>query len=233
MRVIQFWRPLIFGGKAFNRIDNNIIMTILADLNIPTCALHLIISYLSDRKMCVCYNGAESAEKDILGGRSQGGLLTVILFDLQVNLAGAPCPIYPVLSIGIDRPEPDPLQLGPLPPCLQSEKILKKKYDDDLSLLETIDLKAALIPSPPIIGPPNIHEQPGLSLPPDLSILQHQLRDLLEFTDENKMKINFKKTKILPFNFSKKFDFLPQLSFADCDPPEVIYENRLQSHSYK
>ena len=94
-------------------------------------------------------------------------------------------------------------------------------------MLETIDLKAALIPSPPIIGPPNIHEQPGLSLPPDLSILQHQLKDLLEFTDKNKMKINFKKTKILPFNFSKKFDFLPQLSFPDCDPLEVIYETRL------
>ena len=113
------------------------------------------------------------------------------------------------------------------PPCHQSEKTLKKKYVDDLSLLETIDLKAALIPSPPIIGPPNIHEQPGLSLPPDLSILQHQLKDLLEFTDKNKMKINFKKTKILPFNFSKKFDFLQLLSFPDCNPLEVIYETRL------
>ena len=83
---------------------------------------------------------------------------------------------------------------------------MKKKYVDDLSLLESIDLKATLVPSPPIIGPPNLHELPGLSLPPDLSILQHQLEDLLVFTDKNKMKINFKKTKILPFNFSKKFD---------------------------
>ena len=41
------------------------------------------------------------------------------------------------------------------------------------------------------------------------------------------MKINFKKTKILPFNLSKKFDFLPQLNFPNCDPLEVIYTTRL------
>ena len=41
------------------------------------------------------------------------------------------------------------------------------------------------------------------------------------------MKINYKKTKIIPFNFSKKFDFLPQLNFPDCEPLEVIYETRL------
>ena len=104
---------------------------------------------------------------------------------------------------------------------------MKKKYVDDLTLLETVDLKSALVPSNPVIGPPNIHEQPGLSLPPDRTILQHQLSDLLQFTNSNKMKINFKKTKILPFNFSKKFDFLPQLSFPNCEPLEVIYQTRL------
>ena len=41
------------------------------------------------------------------------------------------------------------------------------------------------------------------------------------------MKLNHKKTKIIPFNFSKKFNFLPQLSFPNCDPIEVIYETRL------
>ena len=41
------------------------------------------------------------------------------------------------------------------------------------------------------------------------------------------MKINHKKTKIIPFNFSRKYDFLPQLSFPDCEPLEVIYETKL------
>ena len=61
----------------------------------------------------------------------------------------------------------------------------------------------------------------------DQSVLQHQLADLLVFTNDNKMKINFKKTKILPFNTTKKYDFLPQLHFPGCDPLEVIYETRL------
>ena len=31
----------------------------------------------------------------------------------------------------------------------------------------------------------------------------------------------------MPFNFSKKFDFLPLLHFPDSDPLEVIYKTRL------
>ena len=55
-----------------------------------------------------------------------------------------------------------------------------------------------------MVRPPNQHEQPGLYLPVALSILQLQHADLIIFTEEIKMKINFKKTKILPFNTSKK-----------------------------
>ena len=218
---------LVDFSKAFNRIDHNVIVTILADLNIPTCALRLIVSYLSKRKMCVRYNGAESTEQSILGGGPQGGLLTVILFNLQVNLAGAPCTIPPTLPLGHAGPEPQPTQAEPLPLCHKKERIVKKKYVDDLSFLESINLRSSLTRSTPIIGPANRHEQPGLHLPVEQSVLQHQLADLLTFTDKHLMKINFKKTKILPFNTSKKYDFLPQLSFPGTEPLEVIYETRL------
>ena len=36
-----------------------------------------------------------------------------------------------------------------------------------------------------------------------------------------------KKTKILPFNVSKKYDFLPQLYFPGGEPLEVVYSTRL------
>ena len=81
---------------------------------------------------------------------------------------------------------------------------MKKKYVDDLSLLESINLKTSLLPYPVLIGPRNFHELPGLYLPPEKSTLQHQLSDLLAFTEANKMKINTKKTKIMPFNLTKK-----------------------------
>ena len=54
---------LVDFNKAFNRMDHNIIITILSDLTVPTCALKLIISYLSNSKMCVRYNGATSMTK--------------------------------------------------------------------------------------------------------------------------------------------------------------------------
>ena len=83
--------------------------------------------------MCVWYNGAQSEEQAIPGGGPQGGLLTVILFDLQVNYAGTPCPIFPTLPAGTFGPEQDPQTLGHLPPCHNKEKTLRKKYVDDLS----------------------------------------------------------------------------------------------------
>ena len=96
-----------------------------------------------------------------------------------------------------------------------------------MSLLESINLKTSLLPYPVLIGPRNFHELPGLYLPPEKSTLQHQLSDLLAFTEANKMKINTKKTKIMPFNLTKKFDFIPQLSFPDQQPLEVINETKL------
>ena len=218
---------LIDFSKAFNRIDHNIIVTILSDLSIPTCALRLVISYLSGRTMCVRYNGATSDEQHIPGGGPQGGLLIVLLFNLQVNMAGTPCPLAPSLPTGVLGPEPLQPLPGPLPPCHKKGSLLKKKYVDDLSMLESLLLRSCLAHSQPIIGPSNLHEVPGLYLPVQNSVLQHQLADLSDFTEKNRMKLNIKKTKIIHFNVTKNYDFLPQLHFPGCSPLEVIYETRL------
>ena len=69
-------------SKAFNRMSHNKIVTILSDLNIPTCALRLIISYLPQRSMCIRYNGAVSEDRNMPGGGPQGTLLIVLLFIL-------------------------------------------------------------------------------------------------------------------------------------------------------
>ena len=42
---------LIDFSKGFNRMSPVILVTLLSDMNIPTCALRLIISYLSHRSM--------------------------------------------------------------------------------------------------------------------------------------------------------------------------------------
>ena len=214
-------------SKAFNRMCHNTIVTILADLNIPSCALRLIISYLSNRTLCIRYHGAVSGDRKMPGGGPQGTLLIVLLFILQVNLAGAPCPPPSTLPSGVAGPEPDPLLISTPKPCQLHDSIENKKFVDDLTLLEHVKLKENMVRRHPFIGPLNFHERHGLVVPAETTILQHKLKDLLEFTAKKKMKINMKKTKVIPFNFTKSMDFIPELSFPGGDNLEVIYQTKL------
>ena len=59
------------------------------------------------------------------------------------------------------------------------------------------------------------------------SLLDHQLSDLSIFNNSNKTKINVKNRKILSFSISKKYAFLPQLNFPNCEPLEIIYDTQL------
>ena len=214
-------------SKAFNRMEHNTIITILSDLNIPTCALRIIISYLSNRSLCIRYHGAVSSDRDMPGGGPQGTLLIVLLFILQVNLAGAPCSVPRTLPDGVAGPEPNPVVDSPLALCHLTEKTEDKKFVDDLTMMEVVNLKENLVQKLPTIGPLNFHERHGLDLPQERSILQHKLDDLLQFTNKNKMMINAKKTNIMPFNFTKSLDFIPNLSFPGGDQLNVIYQTKL------
>ena len=81
-------------SKAYNRMLHSNIITTMSDLknpSIPTCAIRLIKSYLTQRSMCIRYLGVESSFEKCPGGGPQGGLLTGLLFCLQVNKAGSPC----------------------------------------------------------------------------------------------------------------------------------------------
>ena len=75
--------PVDFS-KAFNRMLHSDILCKLTALNVPKCAVKLIQSYLTNRTMCVGYKGATSSFEKCPGGGPQGGLLTGVLFCLQV-----------------------------------------------------------------------------------------------------------------------------------------------------
>ena len=159
------------------------------------------------------------------GGGPQGTLLIVLLFILQVNLAGSPCLPPSTLPPGVAGPDPFPNVSQSLP-CHDQKKTENKKFVDDLTMLEVVSLEN-LIPKKPFIGPLNFHERHGLFLPRDRTISQHKLKDLHEFTVANQMVINSKKTKIIPFNFSKSKDFIPELSLPNSEPLEVVYQTKL------
>ena len=87
-------------SKAYNRMLHSDILCNLVDLNVPSCAIKLVRSYMSSRSMCVRYMGATSTFQSCPGGGPQGGLLTGVLFCLQVNKAGSPCPLPQLPSLG-------------------------------------------------------------------------------------------------------------------------------------
>ena len=72
-------------SKAFNRLEHGKLLSMLYDMGVPTCALRLLKSYLTGRRMRVHFNGAVSGEYELWGGGPQGGLLTVLLFNLYSN----------------------------------------------------------------------------------------------------------------------------------------------------
>ena len=80
-------------SKAYDRMLNSDILCNLVALNVPYCAVKFIKSYLTGQTMCTRYKGSVSSFKKIPGGGPQCGLLTSVLFILQVNKAGGPCPL--------------------------------------------------------------------------------------------------------------------------------------------
>lgn len=78
-----------------------------------------------------------------------------------------------------------------------------------------------------IIGPPNFHGRFHLKMPPQKIILQHQLEDLVQYTQQNHMILNKKKTKCLPFINSRTKDFEPKLSIEKDTNLEIIYQLKL------
>ena len=72
-------------SKAFNRLNHSKVMTVLFDMGTPICALRLLYSYLENRRMRLHMNGTVSSTHALPGGGPQGGLLIVLLFNINSN----------------------------------------------------------------------------------------------------------------------------------------------------
>ena len=79
-----------------------------------------------------------------------------------------------------------------------------------MTVLEKISLSDLKLKTR-IIGPLNYHDIFNLTLPPEKSILQHQLQDLVRYTAKQSMVLNEKKTNCLPFILSQTKEFQPEL----------------------
>ena len=90
------------------------------------------MGYLKDRQMVMRYRGEESSKMALPGGGPQEGLLGALLFIVLVNDCG-------LSSVSINNPQPDN---KPKKQILATHHL---KYVDDLSLLETINLRKQLV----------------------------------------------------------------------------------------
>ena len=79
---------LIDFSKAFNRINHNVVITILSEMGVPGWLLKIVIGFLTDREMILRYKGGQSERKSLPGGGPQGTLLGLFLFLILINAAG-------------------------------------------------------------------------------------------------------------------------------------------------
>ena len=195
---------LIDMEKAFNRVSHQLVIEDLAAMHVPGWILLILISYLTERSMYMRYKGATSSRRFLPSSTPQGALLGILLFIIKFNGA----------------------LLRPLIPRPSS---LSLKYIDDLSYLQSIDLRKCLTPDTvDRVRPFTRNERTQQVLLPANNPMQEQLKDLQNFTATNLMKIKEKKTSIMKFNFSRTNDFPPELTIEGFQNNlQVINQTRL------
>ena len=212
---------LVDFSKGFNRLNHNKILIRLSDWGVPGWLLKILASYLTDRSMLLRYKNEQSSEHFLPGGGPQGVTLGLLMFLVEVNDAGMDPP----------PPLPEPVHKGdvasvPMPPeHAITEEELRIKYVDDLTMAEVVNLNN-LTKSADLIGPRNLHDRNGLTLPLMESKLQSRLKELETYVSNHDMKLNTDKTKIMPFNFSRGKDFEPEI-YLDNNQLEIVYKTKL------
>ena len=205
-------------SKAFNRQNHNLLIELLSDLGVPGWLLRIIMGFLENREMEVTYKGTTSGRKKLPGGGPQGTLLGMFLFLILINAAGFKDNLKETGKI-ITKPFN---RRGAMPK-------IHLKYIDDMTIAEAIDLKKKLVENPDKNPPKPLqyHERTGHVFPEGQSEVQAQLQDLEAYCENYQMKLNPKKSKVILFNSSRKYDFMPSCHFGQNENLEVVEELKL------
>ena len=128
-------------------------------------------------------------------------------------------------DVGFDDQKND---VGDIITCKKRLKEINRMhliYVDDLLIAESIKLKEQLVKIPPQSRtfPTNFHSRTGHHLPEEKSEVLGQLVKTIEYAKDNQMQLNLKKTKLMMFNPSKSWDFMPHFSI-DGNELELVEE---------
>ena len=163
-----------------------------------------LAGYLTERSMFMRYKGSSSSRKLLPGSSPQGAFLGILLFIIIFNGAL-------------------------LRPAIPRHYNLNLKYIDDLSMLVAYNLKKVLVSDPAHRPKPlTFNERTEQILPVGNNLLQVQLDSLHAFASSKLLRIKEKKSNVMKFNFSRNYDFPPELVISGFnDQLEVIRETKL------
>ena len=162
-------------SAAFDRQDPTLAIQKFIQLGVRPSLIPLLISYLTDRKMQVKFNGEHSRILTLIGGGPQGTLLGGIEYMAQSN------------NNADVVPETD-----------------RFKYIDDLSILELVCLFGLLKEYQFKTHIPSDIATEQLYLPPESFNTQRKIDQISDWTQTNLMKLNAAKSKYMIFTRSKQ-----------------------------
>ena len=147
----------------------------------------VLVSYFQDRFMSVKWHGCTSVPRHIKGGGPQGATLGILEYLSQSNNNAN---------------------------CVSSED--RFKFVDDLTILEIVNLVTIGISTFTLKHQvPNDLPQHNQIIPAENTKSQRWLNQINDWTVDQKMEINEKKTKTMLFNFTKKYQFTTKLSLKE------------------
>ena len=174
---------LVDWSKAFDRQDPKLGVESFIRNGVRPTLIPLLINYFQQRKMIVKWHGISSTTRDLPGGGPQD--CTFGLLEYQSNS-----------NNNADHISPE----------------MRFKFVDDLSVLERLNLILQGLSSYNFRN--HVASDIGIDekyLPSENFQSQESLNQIEKWTEENKMKLNVKKSNIMIFNFTLDFQFSSRL----------------------
>ena len=189
---------LVDLSKAFSRQDNTLTIKSFQRNGVRDCLIPILTSFFENRRMIVKWRGLMSEMKSLPGGAAMGSSLGVYSFMSQSN------------SIGNTVPVDD-----------------RYKFVDDMTIMEKISLVNVGLATYNVKShvPSHIADHNQI-IPSEHLKSQQYMEDIKMWTDENKMKLNEKKTKNMIFNFSTNKQFCTEIK-VNGEVIETVNEARL------
>ena len=189
---------LIDWSKAFPRQCPKLGVQSFIKNGVRPSLIPVLTSFFQDRKMTVKWHGCKSTQRNLPGGGPAGSTLGLLEYLSQSNNSAD---------------------------CVNPED--RFKFVDDLSILEIVNLLTVGMSSYNVkFQVPNDIKSDNKYIPAENLDSQNNLDKINQWTIENKMLINQKKTKTIIFNFTRNHQFTTRLNLNE-ENVEIVQEAKL------